>query len=409
MAEIAARPVEGGERYETLDLLRGVAVLGILVMNIAAFSMPTAAYTNPKLWGGFTGADFWVWALTYTFASEKFLSLFSVLFGAGVYLMTTRLAGQEAPAGRLHFRRMGWLALFGLAHGYLLWFGDILFDYAICGVALYPFRSLPVRRLLLAAVLFFTVGSLVGTAIGLSVSRMPEEARREIAEDWSPPTWLLEDEVAAHRGAWFAQLEYRLPTTFMLQTTVLGMLVFWKATGLMLLGIALMKSGILTGEAATSTYRRLLGWGFGLGLPLVLAGVAGHLRTDFSFDYSMFLGSQPNYWGSVLLALAYLSGTVLLWRAGRLGGLGRALGATGRMAFTNYLMQSVICTTLFYGQGFGLFGALSRWQQMVVVLVVWVFQLAVSPLWLRHFRFGPAEWLWRSLTYRRLQPFRRIT
>jgi len=146
--------------------------------------------------------------------------------------------------------------------------------------------------------------------------------------------------------------------------------------------------------------------GFGVGLPLVLCGVITNFAVDWLLEYSLFSGRQFNYWGSLFIALAYVSAVMLICRFRRPTKLIRRLAAVGRMALTGYPLQTVICTTIFYGHGLGLFGQLQRREQILVVFGVWLFLLIVSPIWLRFFRFGPAEWLWRSLTYRSFQPMR---
>jgi uncharacterized protein len=174
----------------------------------------------------------------------------------------------------------------------------------------------------------------------------------------------------------------------------------------MLLGMALFKTGVLSAARSGRFYAGMVAIGYGAGLPLVIAGVVRNFAAGWAYEYSMFFGSQYNYWGSVLVALGHVGLVMLFCRSGLLSGLKRVLAAYGRMALTNYLVQTVICTTLFYGHGLGLFGYVERWQQILLVVAIWVVQLVYSPLWLQRYRFGPAEWAWRSLTYGRRQPMR---
>ena len=401
-----AAPVRRGERFVALDVLRGVAILGILVMNIQSFASPLPAYMNPLNYGDFSGLNRWIWGLSYVFTAEKFLTLFSMLFGAGVVLMTSRLEKKGLHSGRLHYRRMLWLILIGLLHAYVLWFGDILFTYAICALWLFPFRRLKPRTLLTVGICFFSVTSLMGLLAGLSMPSWPEEDRAEMLAEWSPPQEEIDAEVEAYRQGWWQQMRFRLPQALMLQTSALLFMVMWKAGGLMLIGMALYKWGILTGEASLSTYRRLMVAGFGIGFPLVVLGAWRNLEEGFAAEWSMFVGAMPNHWGSALVSIAYASTYCFLLRTGRLGGWKDRLAAVGRMAFTNYLLQTILCTLVFYGHGLGLFGRVERAGQVAIVLAVWALQLVVSPIWLRHYRFGPAEWLWRSLTYGKPQPMR---
>lgn len=400
-------PVSRGERYRSLDVLRGFAILGILIMNITAFAMPFAVYTNPLAYGEFSGANQWVWALSHVFAEQKFLSLFSILFGAGVALMSERAAAKGVSPWRLHGRRMLWLALIGMIHAYFLWFGDILFTYAVAGLVAFLFRKRSVKTLVAAGLVIFTVPTLIFLLSHFSQPYWPEADRVELREQWHPREDVLADEVEGYRQGWWSQMEYRIPTAFYLQSLGLFLFSGWKALGLMLLGMALYRSRILTGEASSATYRRFVFAGFGLGFPIVLYGMGKHLEAGFDVTYSMFLGGLPNYWGSLFVALGYLAAICLVTRKSWFPALTDRLAAVGRMALTNYLMQTVLCTLIFYGHGLGYFGELDRLGQAFVVLGVWIFQLVISPIWLERYRFGPCEWLWRSLTYGRLQPMLR--
>ncbi len=195
----------------------------------------------------------------------------------------------------------------------------------------------------------------------------------------------------------------------MMETMVFMIQTGWRALGLMLVGMALLKWGVLSAERSTRFYTRLAVLGLGLGLPVVAYGIVRNFAAEWSIGYSFFLGSQFNYWGSIGVSLGYIALIMLVSQSSRFKGITRRLAAVGRMAFSNYLLQTVICTTLMYGHGFGLFGRVERWQQALIVIVIWIIQLAVSPVWLRHFRFGPAEWLWRTLTYWKPQPMRAPT
>ena len=179
-------------------------------------------------------------------------------------------------------------------------------------------------------------------------------------------------------------------------------------TGLMLVGMGLFKLGMFSAERSARTYVTMIGAALFVGIPVILYGVRRNFGAEWSFESCFYMGGQFNYWASLLVSLGWVGAVMLVCKQGVATKLVRALAAVGQMAFTNYLMQTVICTTIFYGHGFGLYGSVSRVGQAGIVLAVWVFQLIVSPLWLGRFRFGPAEWLWRSLTYMRRQPMRRM-
>ncbi len=406
MAQQPPTPVADSDRIVALDVLRGFAVLGILVVNIRGFATASAAYLNPSVGGGLEGSGFWVWASTALLADTKFISIFSALFGAGMAMTADRMAQRGAPAASLHYRRQLWLLVFGMAHAYLIWHGDILVAYALCGFLLYPLRNVrPQRQLVLGAAMVAVVIPL-WLGVGLSVPVWPEAEQAAMQADWAPPPAALEAEAEAFRGGWLEQMPYRAAEAFGLQTMVFLVYFLWRAGGLMLVGMGLYRLGVLTGRRSIAFYRRTAVVGLGLGLPLVAAGIVYNVRADFSLEHSMFQGTLFNYVGSLGVFLGYVSVVMLVVQGRRLPRLQQRLAAVGRMALTNYISQSVLCSLFFYGHGLGMFGRVSPLGQVGVVLAVWGLQLAWSPWWLRRFRFGPLEWLWRTATYMTRQPFR---
>lgn len=408
----AARPTvepqatPDAERIRALDLLRGFAVLGILYMNIQAFSMPSSAYMNPSTYGDLQGGNLAVWLAGRILVDQKFLSMFAILFGAGIVLMTGRLEARGIKPARLHFRRMGWLALIGLLHGFLIWSGDILFCYGVCGSLIYRARKWPARRLLGAAILVLLFGSAIGFASAHFFSRFPASLQEFARESWQPPRYVVADQLAAYRGGWWAQNSQRAVQAFALNT-IAFLFYGWRVVGLMLAGMALFKFDVLTARRSTKFYAWMVALGFGAGIPLASYGAGRIMQSGFAFPYAQFVGHQYNYWDSMTVATGWIGLMMLL--AKRFGGSPRVrpLASAGQIALTNYLGQTLLCTTIFYGHGLGLYGRVTRVQQLEIVLAIWCFQLAFSSLWLRYFRFGPFEWLWRSLTYRHLQPMRR--
>jgi uncharacterized protein len=399
-------PTSSSDRILSLDVLRGVAVFGILVVNIQVFSMIFAALSNPEAFGDLTGLNYVVALFTYVFAAQKFMTIFSILFGAGVLLMIRNIEARSEKAAGRHYRRMMWLILIGLLHAYLLWYGDILVSYGFCGLLIYLFRNMSARKLLIIGLIAIFIGSAIMILVELSLPSWPKEMVENTRQSWQPGEDIIAEEIAIYRGGWQEQMVHRVPAAMGFQTFVFFMMVLWRAGGLMLIGMALFKWGILTAEASKKIYRNFLIIGLPSGLVLVSLGWIISDQHDWALEYAMFRGLQFNYWGSLLLSLAYIGGVMLLCRAKGLFVIKRPLAAVGRMAFTNYLMHTVICTIIFYGHGFGLFGRVSRTWQMLIVLFIFAFQLWLCPWWLKHFRFGPIEWLWRSLTYRKIQPMR---
>jgi len=422
-------PVAAPERLAAVDVLRGVAVLGILAMNIYAFALPMAAYMNPLVWGGNTGADIWTWIVTHVLFDEKMMTIFSMLFGAGLVLLDQRSAARGAKLGGVFYRRILVLLAFGLLHGYLLWMGDILYNYAVCGLLLFLFRRVRPRALIATGVGLIVVAALAWTgmggfftlarataaeaaaarAAGRPLTKFQEEMEKtwpEIRRQFEPSPAELQRDLQVHRGAYGGIVRDRASHVFQMQTFMTLSYLLWRLGGIMLIGMALMKLEVFSARRSPAFYRRLMLVGYGLGFPLVGVGMWDLFRTRFEFVHSIIVSGHFNEAGSLLVALGHVALIMQLYQAGVWPALQTRLAAVGRMALTNYLAQTVIATTIFYGYGFGLFGAVSRFPLMGFVVAIWAVQLWYSPLWLKRFRFGPAEWLWRWLTYGRRPPMR---
>ena len=381
--------------------------MGILLMNIQAFAMPGAAYINPAAFGDLTGINRWVWIVSHLFADQKFMALFSMLFGAGICVFSDRAEESRGGSARLHYTRTAWLLLFGLLHAHLIWYGDILYSYALCGFVVFLMRNWTPRRLLITGSLSLCIPFVYSIATGLSLQQLPPDAVTGMTEAWRPGQGSLVAELEAYRGAWGDQQALRSNTALFFESYLFLTHFFWRAAGMMLIGMALYRWNVLSAVQSDRFYLRLVYGGAVTGLLLSGFGVWRNFAHDWSLEYSMFLGSQWNYWGSVAMAVGYVGLVMLVIRRQWMVGLQTRLAAVGRTAFSNYIGQSVLCTWIFYGTGLGWFGHVTRTQQILVVAAVWILQLIVSPLWLRYFRFGPLEWLWRTLTYWRFQPLRR--
>ncbi len=402
--EIKPAPITPGERYPSLDILRGFAILGILLMNIQSFSMIEAAYLNPTAYGDLTGINKWTWIVTHVLADQKFLSLFSILFGAGIILFTTRIENRGLKPAGMHYRRIFWLLVIGLIHAYVFWHGDILVPYAICGAIAFLFRKKKPKTLLTVGLIIFSISSLIYIMFGVSIHQWPQEAIQGTMASWNPGPEKMASELAAYRGGWLEQMTHRIPASLIFQTFIFLIWTGWRVGGLILIGMALYKWRILTAERSRSFYYTLMSIGFGIGLPLVIYGIIKNFSVEWSLHHSMFLGSQFNYWGSLFIALGYIGLIMLFSKFIIEKKYTTPLQAVGRLAFSNYLFQTLICTFIFYGHGLGLFGTVQRITQLAIVFGIGALQLIVSPLWLRYFRYGPVEWIWRSLTYWKFQP-----
>ena len=401
-------PAQEAERILALDALRGLGVLGILLMNIQSFSSIAAAYVNPTADRPLAGSDLWMWLISELTADEKFMAIFSMLFGAGIVLLTSRIEARGSKPTPIFLRRSGWLGVFGVLHAYLLWSGDILFTYAACGLLVYPFRRWPPRRLLAFGLLVVALGSGLSIMTGWSLQFWPREQVTAFEHQvWRPTPEQAAAEVAAYRSGWRGEMRARVPDAIANETTVFLFYSLWRAAGLMLVGMALYKWGVITALRSTSFYVRCLIAGFAIGAPLILYGAWRDIEERWTLQGSFFYGAQFNYWGSLGISLAWIS-LVMLWC--RASAWQRAMGrlaAVGRMAFSNYIFETVICTTIFYGHGLGQFERMNRVEEGVIVLVVWLTVFVFSQVWMRRFYFGPLEWLWRSLTYMEREPFLR--
>lgn len=392
-------PTSPSDRIIGLDVLRGFALLGILLINVRLFSMPEVVLTNPTTYGDLTGPNYWVWLVGHVFAERKFITLFTVLFGGGVVLFARSVERRGQSVLGVHFRRSGWLIAFGLVHAYLLWYGDVLVAYGICALGVVFLRDNPPWELARFGLVLLAIPSIIEVLSGLTLG--PDA----IANTWRPSETVLRSEIEAYRSGWLVQMEHRVPTAFERHTVGFFGYSVWYVSGSMLLGMALFKWGVLTNERSPQFYRRLIGIGTISGLAMILTGVWYIHANNWEAGAALFW-RQFNYWGSFPLAGAYI-GIIMLSCQWRPEGIAtRALAAVGRTAFSNYILQTVLATSIFYGHGLGLFGQVSRIEALGVVVVIWIVQIPLSVLWLRYFRFGPLEWLWRVLTYRALQPLR---
>ena len=431
MSDAPDAPVTESSRIEGLDVLRGFALLGILLLNILGFGMLQTTYLNPgiDLIGG-SSLDVGVWASVDVLAEGAMRCLFSMLFGAGVVLFTS----DDRPRALLHYKRNFWLLAFGLFDAFiLLWNGDILVTYAIAGAGLFLFRNRRPRTLIVMATVLIVLLTLAYTGMRAGMNFMRDAAAtvgsegtienmagddgvlaaaaawQEFRRDNVPTAEEIEAELLARRDSYASAFAWNLPITIEFLTFVLPAFLIWDALAMMLLGMAFYKAGILHATRSRSFYVKMMAVGFGLGIAINSVEVAGGIINDFDL-LSVFPLMQPTYQlGRLGMACGYLALLMLIVQSGALPTLRRWLANVGRMALTNYLMQSFICMLIFTGAGFALVGELSRAGLYVVVIGIWIFQLTMSTWWMARFRFGPVEWLWRVLTYGKLQPMRRAS
>ncbi|MFO5585947.1 DUF418 domain-containing protein YeiB [Klebsiella pneumoniae] len=373
------------ERNVTLDFVRGVAILGILLLNISAFGLPRTAYLNPAWSGSASLSDAWTWALLDLLAQVKFLTLFALLFGAGLQLLLPR--GKRWIQSRLTL-----LALLGFIHGLFFWDGDILLAYALVGLVSWRMvrEAHHVKSLFNTGVVLYLTGIavlvLLGMISGTAANRSwaPDAANLQYEQYWKLHGGM---EAVSNRADMLSD-----------NLLALGAQYGWQLAGMMLMGAALMRSGWLKGQFSLRHYRRT-------GALLVAAGMAVNLPAIFAqwyltWDYRWcaFLLQAPRELSAPLQAIGYAALAWGYWPQLCRFRLVGAIACVGRMALTNYLLQTLICTTLFYH--LGLFMRFDRLQLLAFVPPIWAVNLLISSLWLRRFRQGPVEWLWRQLTLR---------
>ncbi|EMK5684428.1 DUF418 family protein [Klebsiella pneumoniae] len=373
------------ERNVTLDFVRGVAILGILLLNISAFGLPKAAYLNPAWSGSASLSDAWTWALLDLLAQVKFLTLFALLFGAGLQLLLPR--GKRWIQSRLTL-----LALLGFIHGLFFWDSDILLAYALVGLVSWRMvrEAHHVKSLFNTGVVLYLTGIavlvLLGMISGTAANRswVPDAANLQYEQYWKLHGGM---EAVSNRADMLSD-----------NLLALGAQYGWQLAGMMLMGAALMRSGWLKGQFSLRHYRRT-------GALLVAAGMAVNLPAMFAqwylaWDYRWcaFLLQAPRELSAPLQAIGYAALAWGYWPQLCRFRLVGAIACVGRMALTNYLLQTLICTTLFYH--LGLFMRFDRLQLLAFVPPIWAVNLLVSSLWLRRFRQGPVEWMWRQLTLR---------
>lgn len=434
-ANSIAAPVSETSRLKVIDALRGVALLGILLMNIPGFSMPNYSFetfTNDP-----SNVNFWVYAVISIFFEGKMRALFGMVFGAGVLLfIANKGAGKSTHI--LFYRRMFWLVLFGLIHAHLiLWIGDILYLYGVCGMILYLFRNVKPKYLVMGIPLVAIMDFVGGTVFykDLRVKRLEyvdaikvqtagqtlTDAQTKALTEWRevektmiPNREDAKENTEKMKSDYATVASYLRPMAFDGQTKYL-LLSIWDSLALMLLGLALYKWGFITGTWTKKDYWTMVKIGYGIGIPLVLYSFYFNFTHYSTLEANLArMEVTPMEWTGliypfqrILIVMGHAASIILLYKSDILQGLFRRLEAVGQMAFTNYITHSVICTFFFFGYGLNYFGELEYYQIYFVALAIWFMQLIISPIWLDYFRFGPLEWLWRSLTYWKIQAFKK--
>ncbi len=401
-------PTSKSKRFESIDTLRGFALLGILVPNMVAFSWPMAAMTNPTIISD-APANELAHTITSTAFLGKFMFLFAMLFGSGVVMYARKFDHADdqgnyrtklRTGAGLWYSRCSWLLLFGLIHAYFFWYGDILTYYAAAGLTLMWWtRRLNPKLQFFGGIALYYLGSvfmIAFSAFGYWAFSAGHITVNELSADPAA-------EIAGYTGTYIDAFKTRFFITLIMQITI-GILFLPLLWGIMSMGMGLTRMGILTGERSLKFYVISAIILLGIGIPLT---GYGYVFTEHTFDLIPgFIWQSLAQPVGVPLALGYAAMIIALskWAPAKL--ICTPLAAVGRMALTNYFLHTILCTTFFYGYGLGYFASIEYPQLWLVMLAVWIINIAFSMLWLKFFTMGPFEWLWRALTYRKLVPIR---
>ena len=419
-----------------IDAMRGVAILGILMININWFGMPFQYNMDLNLNNEYSGPNYYMWIISNAFFEGSFRALFSILFGASTILLLYRAEKKPdgLPPADFYYRRLMWLLVFGLINGFiLLWPGDILFSYAVCGFFLFPFRNMKPRQLLMIGLVIMLVSGIKAThrmyqlkdlrVKGVAALQLEQQhVKLTDQQETDKTNWLqfqaLNNTNTLRKEADTQNLvlhkkyadisRYYKSITEQYESINLYLSDFWDVLTFFFVGMAFYKWGVLSAERSKKLYWIFLLVGYTVGLTLGFLIINAHIKTRFD-DSELADHLVVDFYQAkrLFMAMGHIGLITLLYKYHFIDRAIKVLARVGQMTLTNYLMQSILCGLFFYGFGFGMFGKLERYQLYYVVLGVWVFHLLFSNLWLSYFRYGPFEWVWRSLTYWKIQPLKR--
>jgi uncharacterized protein len=424
-------PVANRNRIIALDVLRGVALLGILLINISIFALPDDRTETMLQQPGSLNFNI---ALLITLVFEgKMRAMFSMVFGAGLILFVRDKEKNGRSSVVVFYSRMAWLAVFGLLHAHiLLWDGDILYLYSVCGMVLFFFRNTKPTYLFAAMISVFTVEIAMNTYFYsknrsqrldyLQVQKIEKQGfpltseQQDIKDKWLekekgfyPDQEKLDKSVEIKRSD-YSTIAKHARHDIVLQETKQVPVLMLDPLAFMFLGMALFRLGFFSGQFNNKTYILAVLIGYGLGFPIELYAWLNTLKfpnqVQFLEENWVNISIYIYPLERILLMLGHVSLLMLLVKARWFNDFFDRLAAVGRMAFSNYIFQSIVCSFIFFGYGFGYFARIEYYQLFLIVIAIWIFQLIVSPIWLTYFKFGPLEWVWRSLTYWKRQPMR---
>ena len=401
------------ERIESIDVLRGFALLGILMMNISSFAMPSISYFSPVVYD-IKIMNHIIYSVTHIIADQKFMAIFSMLFGASTLLFINSARKRGKSPLLLFYSRNFWLLIIGEIHLSYLWYGDILGIYALCSFPLFIFKNLTPKKQFILGCLIYLIPSFSNYVnYKYVIDNLDSVEQNAIMQYWNPSDENLRKELDVYRGSYKKQVQYRAEmfssnnenkeSSGEIGEGIIGISIlidlFSRSFGMMLIGMACFSWGVFNNTLTKSFYKKLLIYGFGIGFPLSMMGLFFNYYFDWHWKYLQFFGRTPNNIATPFIAFGYIS-LIMLWiRKGSFKNLQEDLRSIGKTALTAYLMQTVIATFIFYGFGLGLFGHVNRAYQLVIMFFIWFVLIKLCPLWLSKYQYGPVEWIWRMLTH----------
>ncbi len=383
-----------GARIELLDLIRGAAVLGILLMNIRLFSEPYAVYFNPQAIEQQSDSSLTWWCFQYLVADQKFMAIFSMLFGASTALICDKLILRGINPWFRYCRRLFILLLIGLFHAYIIWHGDILTFYALCGLVPLLFLRFNWPVPISVGLLILLLGSIKSFGSFQTLVALPQGTLNQIiGTAFSHSILVNQVEIMSFQGNWLEQwaMRFELATHFHFSSFLAWGI--YRVTGLMLVGLGLYRAGFFTGKFSLQQYAWIALFTLAFGFCLSIYGLVQNLLEGWVFPNYFFKNALWNYWGSLLVACGYVSLLAIISKRKLFAGVQESLQNIGKAALSNYLLQSVLCTAWFYG--FSQFAKTSALQSLLVIAAVWCVQVAATNWWLKYHQMGPIEYLWR--------------
>ena len=415
------------QRIQLIDSVRGFALLGILLSNILEFGMPGGTNTvhDLSIHNEYSGYNYYLWWIVGLFFDGSMRGLFMMLFGASMVLITSKFSNSKTSLGAadLYYRRLIWLLLFSIFDAFIiLWQGDILYTVSICGLFLFPFRDMKPKYIFLIAgllLLFYTVKNTYQSNGHLRLKERAVTEQKDAVQNWKEfqdsqnltnKRLVLDKEVEKMKGNYLTAFSYMVGVNVMTQTTLFYQYLFLDALIFMLIGIAFYKLKIFGGERSKRFYGIMAIVGYGIAIPMAYWKL--NIEVTTQFDKIKILEQAP--WGyfpdirRLALTFGHLGLLILVYKIGLFRFIFDTWAKVGQMTLSNYLLQNIICSVIFFGYGFNYFNELERYQLYFVLVGIWVFNIAFSYLWLHFFKMGPFEWIWRSLTYWEWLPIRKI-